>query len=203
MAGGSVSFSPSSPSRGLLNYRSAKSYTRRSGLSERRRSSVRIRTGARPGSFFFFLNALLCLSIVLGGPISPCRRLSKFRDEMVHVRQEKVDTEVVTSLEEIGRESHIPPIVARESVHRIRADLEDLQATGNFFTGPGPAGLEVNRRTARRAFRGSVSVLPSLPRLRRKNSPAHEGMVRALQIETGWARLEGDHESRPGERAHT
>ena len=87
-------------------------------------------------------------------PYQSFRRLSKFRDEMVHVRQEKVDTEVVTSLEEIGRESHIPPIVARESVHRIRADLEDL---GNrLFHGARAGGLEVNKDWT--AFRGSVSV---------------------------------------------
>ncbi len=73
---------------------------------------------------------------------------------MVHVRQEKVDTEVVTSLEEIGRESHIPQIVARESVHQIRADLEELGDT--LFQGARAGGLKVNKDWT--AFRGSVSV---------------------------------------------
>ena len=120
----------------------------------RRRSSVRIRTGARPGKLLFLSERLAVPIDRSRRPYQSFRRLSKFRDEMVHVRQEKVDTEVVTSLEEIGRESHIPPIVARESVHRIRADLEDL---GNrLFHGARAGGLEVNKDWT--AFRGSVSV---------------------------------------------
>ena len=101
------------------------------------------------------------LSDQLAVPVDHSRRpyqsfqsLSKFRNRIVHVRQEKFDTEIVTSLEEIGRESHISPIVAPESVHRIRADLEELG--DRLFQGARAGGLEVNKDWT--AFRGSVSV---------------------------------------------
>ena len=87
-------------------------------------------------------------------PYQSFQSLLKFRNEIVHVRQEKVDTEIVTSLEEIGRESYIPKIVAPISVHRIRDDIEELGDM--LFQGARDAGLEVNKDWT--AFKGSTSV---------------------------------------------
>lgn len=60
---------------------------------------------------------------------------------MVHVRHEKIDTELVTSVEEVGRRTHIPAIVAPQSVRQIRADLDEL---GNgLFRAAEARGLHV------------------------------------------------------------
>ena len=59
-------------------------------------------------------------------PYRSFRYLLAFRNEVAHVRHETIDTEVLTNIEEIGRKTNIPAIVSPDSVHQIRADLEEL-----------------------------------------------------------------------------
>ena len=85
-------------------------------------------------------------------PYQSLQKLSAFRRSMVHVRHEKIEAEVVTSIEEIGKETHIPPIVAGDSVREIRADLEELGA--GLFQAAQAKGLQVTGESS--AFTGTV-----------------------------------------------
>lgn len=64
-------------------------------------------------------------------PYQSLSELSAFRHTMVHSRHDKIDDEIVTSLEEIGRDSMVPQIASKEETSRIRSDVEKL-ADGLF-----------------------------------------------------------------------
>jgi len=59
-------------------------------------------------------------------PYQSFRELLGFRNAMAHVRHERVDGEVVTSVEEIGRMSSVPALAKRDAAHQIIGDLVEL-----------------------------------------------------------------------------
>ena len=86
-------------------------------------------------------------------PYQSFSELVEFRNQMVHVRHETIDTELVTSIEEVGRTTDLPPIAAHEPVHRIISDLEELG--DSIFEAAVRSGLP--RAGGSKAFGGTVS----------------------------------------------